>query len=97
MNLTRIGIIEFISTFFLIVLIYQNAGKQLFPIIVGGTLAILLTFGGNHIPHMNPALSLIFSFDDENPTNFSDLKIYIPCQLLGAFAAYYYVKNVNVK
>ena len=95
-RLIAIGLIEFISTFFLISLIYQNT-TTLGPLIVGFGLVALLTFGGTtHIPHMNPALSVVFAHDGTKEVSFQDLFVYIPTQILGAIVAYYYVTNVKV-
>ena len=95
-RLIAIGLIELISTFFLIALIYQNA-TALGPIIVGFGLIALLTFGGStHIPHMNPALSIVFAHDGKKGVSYQDLLMYIPAQIVGAIAAYYYVTNVKV-
>ena len=81
-------LVEFIGTFFLVLVICLTGGNYLAPLAIGSMLMVMIYFGG-HISgaHYNPAVTLAVLI--RGKINIKDSVLYMIAQVLGAFAAGY--------
>ena len=79
-------LVEFIGTFFLVLVICLTGGNYLAPLAIGSMLMVMVYFGG-HVSgaHYNPAITLAILI--RGKINMKDSLIYVVFQLLGAFCA----------
>ncbi|MFI5164012.1 MAG: MIP/aquaporin family protein [Bacteroidia bacterium] len=81
-------LVEFIGTFFLVLVICLTGGNYLAPLAIGSILMVMVYFGG-HISgaHYNPAVTLAIFI--RGKISMKESLIYIIFQVLGSFAAAY--------
>lgn len=82
-------IVEFIGTFFLVLVICLTGGNYLAPLAIGSMLMVMVYFGG-HISgaHYNPAVTLAVLINGKMGPKESSF--YVLFQILGAIAAAYF-------
>ncbi len=81
-------LVEFIGTFFLVLVICLTGGNYLAPLAIGSMLMVMVYFGG-HISgaHYNPAVTLALLI--RGKIDIKDSLIYMAFQILGSLAAAY--------
>lgn len=92
------GVVELIGTFIFLSVILtcvkaSDIGPAVTPLAIGLALTAVIYFGGGISDgHFNPAVSVMFGLSDGKWERYS---VYIVGQLLGAIAAFYFVRYCN--